>query len=553
MPSVVPCTYRRGVGAELHRQIGEALEEIHANRIEEFAPLIAHHFYSAGDDRSLKYDLTAGEKSARLYANTDAITHFNRALEVAKRVNAENDLMASIYSQLGSACELSGRYEQALDTYKEMQGTATKRSDRSMELKALIARATIHSTLTSVYDPTLGEALLKQALDLSVTLGDIANQAKLRWNLMLNYLFSNRMAEALEHCEPTIGLARQVGDLDQLAFTLNDAGRVYQGIGAYEKSFEVFNEANEIWQKLGNQVMLADNLGAFALANYFAGNYDTALTFSEMAWDVSKQTDNYWGQSYSRVSPVYIYMERGFPDLAIQAATECIEAGEKGGLVSSTVLIPVELAWIHGLYGEMHQGIEMAEQALETAIEKMPEWKSAALAGLIRLHLLMGDVDAAEKIANTESLNPIMAVIRPRYLSIVGLTTIELQLAKNNFQTALSLSDDLLKEIAPLGWINNPEILYRKADALIGLGRLDEALQTLNEACSLAEKLDAKHHLWTILSNLSDVSSQLGEHKEADAYRKRAREIVEFIAERLREIGLRDSFLKQPRVRKLIS
>jgi predicted ATPase len=46
--------------AELHRQIGETLEEIHADRIEEFAPLLAYHFYSAGDERSLKYDILAG-------------------------------------------------------------------------------------------------------------------------------------------------------------------------------------------------------------------------------------------------------------------------------------------------------------------------------------------------------------------------------------------------------------------------------------------------------------------------------------------------------------
>jgi len=537
--------------AELHRQIGEAMEELHAGRLEEFAPLLANHFYSANDERSLKYDLIAGRKSAQLYANADAVTHLSRALDVAKRINTENENLTSIYIELGQAYELLGQYDRALETYKDMQSTSIERENRSMELKALMALATIHSTLTSVYDPTLGETLLKQALDLSVTLGDIVNQAKLHWNLMLNYLFSNRMEEALEHCEPTIGLARQAGDLDQLAFTLNDAGRVYQGIGAYEKSFEVFDEANDIWQKLGNQVMLADNLGASALANYFAGNYDRALMFSDMAWKVSKEADNYWGQSYSRVSPVYIYMERGFPDLANQAATDCIEAGEKGGLVSSTVLIPVEQAWIHGLYGDMHQGVEMAEQALEMATEKMPEWKSAAQAVLIRLHLLMGNVDTAEKIANEEPLNPIMAVIRPRYLSIVGLTTMELELAKNNFETALSLGDNLLEEILPLGWINNPEILYRKADALIGLDRLDEALQALTEARSLAKKLGAKHHLWTILSSLADVNDKLGNHKEADIYRKQARETIEFIAERLENIGLKDSFLKQHRVMKL--
>ncbi len=66
--------------AELHRRIGEIMEGIHAERIEEFAPLLAYHFHSAGDERSLKYDILAGEKSARLYANAEAAAHFSRAL-----------------------------------------------------------------------------------------------------------------------------------------------------------------------------------------------------------------------------------------------------------------------------------------------------------------------------------------------------------------------------------------------------------------------------------------------------------------------------------------
>jgi len=539
--------------AELHGRIGEMLEELHSDRIEEFAPLIANHFFSADDNRSLKYDMIAGEKSARLYANADAVTHFKRALEVAKRTNVENEHLASIYAQLGQAYELSGQYDQALEVYKDMQAVSIEHKDRVMELKSLTALATIHSTLTPLHDSELGETILKQAIDLADQLGDIPVQAKLRWNLMLNYLFSGHVAEALEYCEPTIALARQVDDRDQLAFTLNDAGRVYQGIGAYDRAFEAFDEANELWMEQGNQVMLADNLGASASANYFAGNYDKALSLAEQAWEISVETDNFWGQSYSRIIPSYIYIDRGCPDLVVRYATECIETGEKGGLIASSVLVPPELAWVHGLYGETSRGIEMAERALETATEKMPEWKSPALATLIRLHLLMGDVEAAEKIASSEHLNSIMAVIRSRYLAMINLAAIELELARHNFQKALSLSDSLLDEISPLGWINNPEILHRKADALIGLGRLDEALQILTEARSIAEKLDARHHLWTILSSLSDVSSQLGKHKEADAYRKQAREIVEFIAERLREIGLRDSFLKQPRVRKLMS
>lgn len=538
--------------AGLHRRIGEIMEDVHAERIEEFAPLLAYHFYSAGDERSLKYDILAGEKSARLYANAEAATHFSRALETAKRIDIESERLTSIYAQLGQVYELSGRYDRALETYKDMQFNSIERGERFMELKSLMALATIYSTLTPVHDSELGEASLKQALDLANQLEDVPAQAKLRWNLMLNYLFSDRVMDALEHCEPTIDLARQVGDLDQLAFALNDAGRVYQGIGAYEKAFEVFDEANKLWTRQGNQVMLADNFGASAMANYFAGNYDKALSLAERAWEISRETDNYWGQSYSRVIPSYIYIDRGCPDLVVRYATECIEAGEKGGLIASIVLIPVELAWVYGVYGETRKGIEMAERALENAIEKMPDWKSPALAVMIRLHLLAGNVEAAEKIASSEHLNPVLAVIRSRYMAMIGLTNIELELARNNFQAALSLSDKLLGEISSLGWINNPEILSRKADSMIGLGRLDEALQSLTEARALAKKLDAKHHLWTILSSLSEVSSQLGKQKEADEYRKQSRDFIEFIAGGLAKIDLKDAFLKQPRVKKLM-
>ncbi|HKJ37911.1 MAG TPA: hypothetical protein VJ972_03990, partial [Anaerolineales bacterium] len=213
---------------------------------------------------------------------------------------------------------------------------------------------------------------------------------------------------------------------------------------------------------------------------------------------------------------------------------------------------PIELAWFHGLYGEINHSIELAEQALDNTIKKMPDWKSPALANLIRLNLMAGNVDAAEKIAGSEQLNPIMAVIRSRYLAIINLAYIELELAKNNFKDALSRCDVLLDEIIKLTWIHHPEILCRKADALVGLGRLDEALQALTEACSRAEKLDLKLHLLDALARMADINSQLGNQNEAETNRKQARNIVDLIAERLEKIDLKDSFLKQPRVQKLM-
>src|SRR6185436_5550222 len=106
--------------AELHNRIAEILEELHSDRTEEFAPLIAYHFYSGQDPRSLKYDLLAGDKAARLFANVEAAVHFRRALEVAKRNSNDHLQMASIFTRLGQVLELVGHHQQALEIYDEM-------------------------------------------------------------------------------------------------------------------------------------------------------------------------------------------------------------------------------------------------------------------------------------------------------------------------------------------------------------------------------------------------------------------------------------------------
>ncbi|HLF75375.1 MAG TPA: hypothetical protein VI524_13555, partial [Anaerolineales bacterium] len=82
--------------------------------------------------------------------------------------------------------------------------------------------------------------------------------------------------------------------------------------------------------------------------------------------------------------------------------------------------------------------------------------------------------------------------------------------------------------------------------------QLNEAHRVLTEACSLAEGMGSKHHLWSVLAGLADVSSQLGQQDEAGACQKKARQIVEAIAEELREVGLRELFLDQPRVQALM-
>jgi predicted ATPase/class 3 adenylate cyclase len=532
---------------ELHRRIGETLAELHANRIEEFAPLIAYHFYNAQDSRSLKYDILAGDKAARLYANVEAATHFSRALEVARRIGKESELITKLHSQLGSALELSGRYEQASQNYDEMQALGRERGERSIEMNALMAKATMYSTFTRLHDSALSEQLLVQALEISREIDDRATQAKLNWNLMLVYLFSKRPDQALEHGLIALRLARESDDREQLAFVLNDLCRLYTCRGEFEKAYVAIKEARELWRTLDHQVMLADSLGSEAEARFNAGEFDEALKCTREALQITEQIENLWGQSYDRMLISFVYMEIGKLGAGVQLAEQSIQLADDAGLIASSIGLRSELAWVYAYSGAFEKAYLLIEQALQVAEAKQPAWKAFPQAAKIRIYLLQGDAQAAIRFAGNE-LYEAISIPYARYTIFLCLANIELAITRGDHELGLNLIEELLNEVTPLTRVDVPEVIRWKGIALTGLGRYDEAHQTLTEACSLAKKLDAQPQLWRILANLATVNSKLGNDKEAEENLEEARTIIQQIAESLHEVGLGDSFMHQPQV-----
>lgn len=537
--------------AELHRKIGEIMENLYTSRVEEFAPLLAYHFYSAGDERSLKYDIIAGEKSARLYANAEAATHFRRALEVARRTNAETDVIFSLFTQLGSVLELSGRFEQALETYEELQAFGRERNDRSIEMKALMAKATIYSIFSQLHNPALSEQMLIHALEISREIGDRATQARLNWNLMIAFLFSKRLEEGLKYGETALKLARDLGDPEQLAFVLNDLCRLYTCMGRFNDAYAAIKEARSMWIEQDNQVMLADSLGSEAEAAYNAGDFARSLENSQQALVISENIKNIWGQSYDRMLMAFVLLQNGQLGKAIPLGEHSAQQADEAGLIASSITLRSELAWIYAFCGAFDKAYLMVEQAEQFADLKQPAWRSFPQAARVRIHLLNDDLESAQHAAGTEPLQP-TSIPYARFTIFVVLANIELAYANGDFDSALAMIDELLEEVTPLTRLDVPDVLRWKGLVLTKLGRDEEALRVLTEACSRANGIGANLQLWLSYSALAELYLKLGREKEAGNSLAEGSKIARQLAESLREIGLAESFLNQPQVKKLM-
>lgn len=73
--------------SEIHRHVAEAYERVYADRLAEFAAILAYHYAQAGDDaKTADYSLRAAESAVRLFAYTEARGHLTRALDSLQRL-----------------------------------------------------------------------------------------------------------------------------------------------------------------------------------------------------------------------------------------------------------------------------------------------------------------------------------------------------------------------------------------------------------------------------------------------------------------------------------
>jgi tetratricopeptide (TPR) repeat protein len=537
--------------AYLHEAVGSALETLYGGDTEEIAISLARHFQEAGHlGKTATYLMQAGDAAARVYANTEAVAHYSRAIGVAQKIEVDAERLALLHTRLGRVLELDSQFDRALATYEAMEGLAEEQGDRRMKLASLMPRVTILAVPTAIHDPLRAQALGEKALLLARELGDPAAQTKILWNLALAYYLGNRLPRAIECGERSLALAREQKLRKQMAQTLNDLGSfIYMYSGHLEQAKEALREASDLWRELGNLPMLADSLASSATVHVFAGEFNQAIAFSEQASQISDSIGNLWGQSYSRWKVGLVHWERGDWSQAISTMEESIRLGESAGFLPPQANTRAELAAIYGEVGAVESGLEMARLALHIAETQNRAQVGHALGVLARLQLLDGDVAEAQVSIEKAKTDPYRASW-PVIFCVVGLAEAELALEQGESEQALTVTDALLADLRRYGIrLHMAHSLYLQGQALRGFGQDEAARTRLREARAEAEAVGSRRMLWRILYALSQLEAG---RVEAERLRQHAEEIVEYVADNIHETALRASFLSLPDVRAVL-
>ncbi|MGH2669366.1 MAG: ATP-binding protein, partial [bacterium] len=131
----------------LHELVAGAIEELYADRLEDHAAELAHH-YGQGEvwPKAFEYARQAGERARAIFANREAIHHYTQALEAAAKMTpppGDADLL-TIYEARGLVWHLLTNYDAAVADFEAMQGVARRLGDRGKEGEALCNQGASH-------------------------------------------------------------------------------------------------------------------------------------------------------------------------------------------------------------------------------------------------------------------------------------------------------------------------------------------------------------------------------------------------------------------------
>jgi tetratricopeptide (TPR) repeat protein len=535
---------------KFHLRVAQALEELFAERQEELVPLLAHHYFEAGDPRSLDYCVRAGDSAFRMYALQEAREHYEKALQSTNLAEMDAAVLEHIYSKWGRSLELMAEWEQALAVYEELESHGQKLANRHMELNALTARAVIRSTANRAFNATEGAQLQERALALAREIGDQEAEAKILWTMLLrSTMTGGDLQERIQYGEQSLALARRLNLQKQIAFTLHDMWFAYSGAGQWEELQAALEESKQIWSQSGNLPMLSENLTRTYFAQMATGDLEAAIATFEEAFRVAEQANNLDGRAISSSLVGRAYFERGDFEQAISVMAKSTAIGKPLNNLTTLTMTQADLGWAYGWLGMPERGIQLATQGHQAAQELFPAALDWTASTLIRLFLLTADLDKAEELLKNlgdfHEQSEKFGFLAPQWGGI-ALAKGEWGLASQKFDHTIAVMEDLVALLCERGVrLFYPEALYLLGKAKLASGAAEEAFDVLSQAHGEAERLGFTRILLPISLSLSGAAMAIGQREDGVRLHDQAARLAQDLVGKIGVPDLRRAFLNQ--------
>ncbi len=308
--------------AVLHRHIAAALERLYEHHFDEQLPQLAHH-YSLSDDqtRALHYLLRFGERSARMYANQDAVSCYRRVLTLLEQQEDAPALKAEVLEKLADARSALGEPEGALESWQS-------------------------------------------ALTLYEALEEKQRCAAVHRKIGLHWWGQGARAQALEYFQHGLTLLDGTPDSVEAALLYHELGRLHFRSGDDPQAILWSQRALDVGQHLKAPEVLAHAFNTLGVSLARRGELEEGIEKVEQSLQIALQHDHLAAacRAYTNLGMLLAAIDR---EQALSYCHEGLALAKKiGDLSQQSWLYSSVASSFCSLMGDCSQGVEAAETSI---------------------------------------------------------------------------------------------------------------------------------------------------------------------------------------------
>jgi predicted ATPase/class 3 adenylate cyclase len=429
---------------QLHAAAVEAIEDLYADRIDEFAGMVAHHADVAGDERrALNYHRRAGDAAAAVYSLDEAIEHYEAALAAATRIGLDpsDAAVREVSFARGNAHFQRGELEASRHDLEVALAAARAAGDSQLQFDAStglvgywrgrdFARAselTEETVAASEGMPPLArvDALARLAIQYVHQLGldralEVADRALAVALAEADPRSADRAKDALKL------VAQQLGDVDRLErltgellaslrdrpeddwyvpWVMLEAGFVPLARGRWNEANQLLGEALELTRSRGMRFQEPLFLDALGWLDRARGDYGSALQYCRAAAALGHETGAAEWASWADASLGWTLIEAGKPAEAVEVLERGLSTAEAVNPPAQVTRCVCLLACAHSLAGELDLALGLVARGEELLARVTAPAGHAWLYGghchlaLARVQHDAGEPERAEAIA----------------------------------------------------------------------------------------------------------------------------------------------------------
>jgi len=350
---------------KLHGVVGQALEKVYAKNIDGHLGELALHFLESGDkDKALDYFLKAGEKAAKVYANSEAASYFQSTLKLLEEKEGKLQERGRVLERLGDIKNLVGEHEACMKHWNN--ALLLWKQLHEKEKASRLYRKMANVLWQGIGDTEKAKEHQDKALKILETEPESVEVASLYADMARLLWHTGDIDKALSRAENALELAKKLNAFEVIASSYTNLAMVFASTGEPKKAIECLERALKI--ALDNSYMetalriynnLADTLSA--------EENERRLECLEKGFELARKVGHVGFLSWIGSALSLMYVDMGKMKKALLLTEESVALDRKTGNQTTLSMSTAALGFAYQLLGEWGKSEQYCKEALSVS------------------------------------------------------------------------------------------------------------------------------------------------------------------------------------------